>query len=765
MSKSNPIWRVYTFTTVISVIATVVMVFVRWEDIKREARTDLIYTNSIVTRSIQSVLNKNEVLLKILGERMVELGNIQNSDKAIELINGILLNNPELAGIGLADPSGQLLITSFNIDRNKLPNLLNNPNTADSFKKALISDGMVMGRTYFMKAMNKWVIPLRYRITDNSGKVIVVMTTGLKLDYEKNLWSTSYLQEDVQLLVYKDDFFRQYVSNINLKDYSYWYKSPLSKERYNLFVKSLEEHTGLSLNDLKLSGGVTSLILPDHVGNDFLQVFNYDPVYGHYTFVNLPLKVLYLRMMTPVGWLLGLLLVFNIALYRIFQSNIRLHDKTKRRLKYQATHDLLTSLPNRRYLIDVFSGWQKKFNNNFCVMFIDLNNFKACNDIHGHSIGDAILKVVAHRINEIFANCLNIHQSGDEFIILMPLESVEDVKPRCIEFINKLDEPIHVGELEFSLSANIGIVHAPEHGTEIEQLLRKADMAMFEAKRLQTNLYTYSSGLEEQRERIVLIETELSNALERNEFYLAYQPQLDANSYKVIGVEALLRWESPVLGFVPPDEFIPIAESTGDIHKIGQYVFETAIKEIHDICQSIGEQVVHKKPTDEKFRLSINVSVKQILRDGFMQKMSILKKSPECTELALMLEVTESLFIDEVKKAQLVLNEVQKEDISISLDDFGTGYSSLSILSKLPIQELKIDKSFINDILINQQAKSMIQSIISIGKKLKIPVLAEGVEDIKQAELLTFFGCDVFQGYYFAKPMTKAALIEYLLHD
>jgi EAL domain-containing protein (putative c-di-GMP-specific phosphodiesterase class I) len=321
-----------------------------------------------------------------------------------------------------------------------------------------------------------------------------------------------------------------------------------------------------------------------------------------------------------------------------------------------------------------------------------------------------------------------------------------------------LNETVYVDPLEFSIGACIGISQSPKDGDSLDELLRKADMAMYEAKGSHRDTAFYSEDLELKTKQIADIEKELNHALARNEFFIVYQPQVDALSNTVLGVEALIRWQNPNLGFVPPDKFISVAESTGAIHEIGRYVFETALAECADVCHQV-------KSLPCKLRVSVNVSVLQLLRDDFLPSLKEMAQAFVDKPITIMVEVTESLFIEDLDRAKTVLEQARDLGVYISLDDFGTGYSSLNVLSKLPINELKIDRSFVNDILTDEQDWLLAKSIINLSKSLAIPVVAEGVETKEQAELLAEHGCDVFQGYYFAKPMRKAELVVFLNRD
>ena len=762
MRTYNTLWRTYLFIVGVSLVSASAMIFLEWQHVKQSARTELEYANNIVTRSVQLLLHKDEALLKILGERLIELGPFQQSKDALDLLSNLLEKNPELAGLGLADLSGQLILTSLNIDRQNLPNLLETPETSESFKKAVNTDALVMGRTYYMKALKEWVIPVRYRITDRKGEAVAVMTTGLKLGSRQGLWSQKHLPEHVQLSIYRADLYRQFMGNVEQPDFADWYSQPVPDQLVNRFQKRMEEQAGMDLAEFRAGGKVVTVFFVDGKGERYITAASYDPVYSHYTLTSMPIIMLFNRLLVPASWLLALLVVFNATLYFIFRFNVRLQQEAKRNLEFQAKHDQLTKLPNRRYLLDEFSRWQKRHNGKFAVLFIDIDNFKASNDLHGHSVGDRILCKVADRINSAFTQSLNIRQGGDEFIILTKEIQDDDLLALCRQFMARLKQLIVVDGLEFSIRASIGIACAPVDGNKVDELLRKADMAMYEAKRLQCDIYVYSKNLEQRTERAACIEKELNHALQRNEFFLVYQPQVDASNRTVVGVEALLRWKNPSLGMVPPDEFIEVAESTGLIHDIGRYVFDTALNEFLDVYRILQEKTGSRAQLAEKPRLSVNVSVRQLLSDGFLDSLRLIVGRHDCAAINLMIEVTESLFIEDLDMARAILEEIEKFGIGISLDDFGTGYSSLSVLSKLPIDELKIDKEFVRDILTDDQDWLLIQSLISLSQSLGIPVLAEGVESGEQASMLAQHGCDLFQGYYFAKPMDKAALVDFL---
>lgn len=261
----------------------------------------------------------------------------------------------------------------------------------------------------------------------------------------------------------------------------------------------------------------------------------------------------------------------------------------------------------------------------------------------------------------------------------------------------------------------------------------------------------YSDRLQEISNERARIEEALQNALENKEMYMVYQPQIDAQSGEVIGVEALIRWVHPTLGMVSPEKFIPVAESSGLIDTIGDYVVDTVLREFKEI-----------RSRSRSLRVSINVSIRQLLRSDFRSYLKSKSTEYDVSPSNLVIEITESLFIEDLDQIDVLLSRIKDDGYTISLDDFGTGYSSLSVLRKLPIDEVKIDKSFVHDILTDSQDIALIKSIIGIGQSLNIPTLAEGVEELEQVVLLELYGCELFQGYFFAKPMDLRSLEYYL---
>lgn len=753
--KNQALWRTYLFVVFFSIVVTASFLYAEWQEIKDHAGIEQSYANNLVSHSMESLLQKNSNLLKVLGERFVELvgeGEIAQVQKSM---NQVLRVNTELIGLGLVDVNGQLIVSTFKHMPSQVPNLLTKAETKDTFRKTLESSKLVMGRTYYFQALNSWVIPIRLRVLDSEGQVAAVVVAGFKLGASHGLWSRENLPKHLALTVVRGDYYRQYVSYIDENEYQDWYGSAVESKFVEYVDNLFKVQAGVGIKALRAGDKLVSAIVPNKRGELNFASISYDPVFEHFTIVSTRLDLLYDKFWYTLSWVLSAFILFNIGLFIIFRLNIRLHLQTEQSLHHQIEHDPLTKLPNRRFLTQNFESWANKYSQGFSLLYIDLNNFKSSNDLHGHSVGDQILCEVASRTTEHFQDCMCIRQGGDEFIILTGMRDKGELNKLCKAYLEVLRNPVSLEHLEFSIKASIGVAISPFDGKVLDELQRKADMAMYEAKQKQSDICFYSVGMEEKTKRAADIEKELLNALEKGEMCVVYQPQVDSQSQKVLGVEALVRWQSDVLGFVPPDQFISVAEATGVIHELGEFVLKTALDECLDACKQ-------SQHAPFKLRVSVNVSVRQLLNEDFVPMIKQLVERYDGEALTLMIEVTESLFIEDLDKAKDVLNQVSLLGVYTSLDDFGTGYSSLSVLSKLPINELKIDRSFVNDILIDEQDWLLAKSIINLSKSLSIPVVAEGVETKEQADILAANGCDVFQGYYFAKPMSKNELVSFL---
>jgi len=447
--------------------------------------------------------------------------------------------------------------------------------------------------------------------------------------------------------------------------------------------------------------------------------------------------------------------VLDITLYH---ETLQELGEQKEKLFFQANHDTLTGMPNRSLFLDrlrhALSRREAK-GKHTAVLFLDLDHFKEINDTMGHFVGDKVLIEVSKRLADVLRQDDTIARlGGDEFtIILEQIVNPFEVGEVAQKLIASLSEPIVVNEQMYYVTVSIGIAIAPDDASKAEDLLKYADSAMYKAKENGRNTYEYyTSDLSERAFERLLLESNIRKAIKEKEFVLFYQPQIDAKSKKIIGFEALIRWNHPQMGMVSPAKFIPLAEETGHIIAIGRWVLMQAMKDIAYLKTSC---LTCK-------RISVNVSVKQIQDSDFVESVKELILESGCNPRDIELEVTEGYIMDEPEKAILTLNELHNLGFALAIDDFGTGYSSLAYLKRFPIQKLKIDQSFVRDIPGDEDDESIVKAVILIAESMKLDVIAEGVENTEQEDFLMEHGCFLIQGFLYARPMPLDELNDFL---
>jgi diguanylate cyclase (GGDEF)-like protein/PAS domain S-box-containing protein len=429
------------------------------------------------------------------------------------------------------------------------------------------------------------------------------------------------------------------------------------------------------------------------------------------------------------------------------------------RIQFMATHDALTGLPNRTLLNDRLSQavlYAQRYDRWVTVLFVDLDNFKFINDSLGHNAGDELLKTIAKRMvscNRAIDTVVRI--GGDEFVIVLfdQPKDVDAISETVRRIQSAIAEPVRLEGHDLRVTSSIGVANYPDNGVDANTLLANADAALYRAKDFgRDNFQFYTSELNTKIHGRFLLQEELRNAVARSEFILHYQPQVDLRTGRLFALEALVRWNHPKLGMVPPIKFIPMAEETGLIMPIGDWVLREACRQ-NKAWQDAGLPPV---------TVSVNVSARQFRERNLVARVAGVLKGSGLDAKHLELEVTESLIMQDVDLAVSTMAELRRLGVQLSIDDFGTGYSSLSALKSFPVSRLKIDKSFIDGLLADENDRAVANAIISLGRTLNLRVIAEGVETEAQAALLRNINCDEMQGYLFSKPR-PASEIEDLL--
>jgi two-component system CheB/CheR fusion protein len=429
-------------------------------------------------------------------------------------------------------------------------------------------------------------------------------------------------------------------------------------------------------------------------------------------------------------------------------SDISVAKESQRRIEFLATHDPLTHLPNRTLFNDrllVALNKARRHNHKIAVLFVDLDNFKLVNDTLGHEAGDKLVTLVAERLQEcVRASDTVARLGGDEFAVLLEESDQNDINQSARRMIRLLAESMLIDGHEIFISASIGISVFPGDGDNPAALLKNADMAMYRAKEMGRNNYQFFSkemrqAVEERHD----FENGLRRALERQEFFLVYQPQVNLADNALVGMEALIRWQHPEQGLVSPDRFIPVAESCGLIDRIGEWVLQTAIRQILDwqrrgLCPP---------------RVSVNLSPRHFRKTHVPSLIRRYIASYKFDPILLCVEFTESTLLDDSDHTLAMLRDLRKLGVRLSVDDFGTGYSSLSYMRRYPIDEIKIDRGFVRDIASDPEARAIALAILAMARALGLQVVAEGIEEAVQFDVLRENGCEIGQGYYYAKPL------------
>ena len=448
----------------------------------------------------------------------------------------------------------------------------------------------------------------------------------------------------------------------------------------------------------------------------------------------------------------------NITNYISLFSDITKIKDSKSKIEYLSHHDALTDLPNRLLLNARLNKSIEKANEecqSLAVLFLDIDNFKIINDSYGHTIGDKIIKLVSKRLQKnIRKNDTIARIGGDEFIIVIEdIQEQKNVQKIVNKILKDFIEPIKLQEYLFDTTISIGVSLFPQHGLNYEDLIKHADTAMYCAKDSGKNqVQFYKDEMTSDIFKKIMIKQEIKDALQNNEFEVYFQPQIDIKTKKLIGAEALVRWNHQYLGLIPPDQFIPSAEETKLIIPLGEYVLEKSIKfmkKLHDL-NILKDGVI-----------AINVSGEQIKHSNIIETIIKSLKQNQLEPKFVEIEVTETFIMQDVNKSIKLFKEIKDIGLKLAIDDFGTGYSSLNYLKQFPIDKLKIDKSFIDELPFNQKDIAIAKTIIALAKGLNLKTIAEGVENNKQADFLKKEGCDEIQGWLYSKALNENAFINF----
>jgi len=685
---------------------------------------------------------------------------------AAELVNEVDNNYDSIYGLGLVSTSGQAVaISGFNKEDydagvyKKWPNLRTDIMTDDEWAN-MYHGNVVIGRTYYAEAIHQWIIPIRILVAYNNNLIIV--TSGIAIGTDDTVASSIYDKAEPALdnsitYFYRNDKYLQFAT---LSD------RPLS-EIYNAPFVNAKPKTREYNKLVQIKCSVTA--------NHVYAVITYNEEFDMHTVVTLPGSSI-----TKIYWdRYSFILIFYVLMiisagfaWLFITSLVKSHHTI---LSKQANFDSLTQLPNRANLNKELTNRLQHAKNTNTIMglfFIDLDDFKQINDTYNHIVGDKLLIEVAKRFKDILrSDDFVARLGGDEFVVITSdfgnnRRTSVDVKKIADQIHAATTEKIDLGDMHLYSNSSIGISIYPIHAKTESELLRTADMAMYQSKREGKNRYTiYTKDVESTAKRDFELRQELRKAIiddNCEEFYILYQPQVKVKTKLMVGFEALVRWNNDKFPTVGPDEFIPIVEEMRLIDELGDFILNNSLKEWTEYrdqyCTQCNEH-------DHAAKIAINMSTLQFHRPNQVQYIKDILKQYNMEPGELEIEMTESALIDEFKEFD-VIEELAEYGINVSIDDFGTGYSSLKKLNTMPFNCIKIDKSFIDQIGTDIKGESLIHTILLLGNKLGVNIVAEGVETIEQCDYLIQHDQDIIiQGYIFSQPVPMSAIKELCMQN
>ena len=745
------IWTLYFLIVIVGVALLGVSLQQRWQETLSDETAHQLSRAELISQSVHSLFRTQELVLDVVGRELLDSGEPLEERREMPLLDSILSVNPALVGFGLARPDGTLVRISTNMDTSRLPNLLENPSTAEGFRQALESDVMVVGRTYYMDALGAWLIPIRKALRADDGSVVAVMTAGLEIGAEGSVLGQDLHDgpEDSVILFREADKYVQVMSREGATPERYS-ALQINEERLSAQRRDFEERTGKTMADIMASPEAVYFHMTRDQ-RDYLTAATFDARYQIWTVSETRFAPLYRDFMgTLVTYVIGFVLGAWL-LYLLFRVIDRAEGERREELLYRARHDDLTGLLNRAGLLDRLEGRLSQARP-FSLVVINIDNFSGINDRFGLEYGDHTLVEFGQRLERLAERHDDLARLGsDEFAIVTPNTNIPSLTDACRALVEDLAQIFEVGRLRLQVGASVGVARYPEDGDSLSKLIRSAHLALYEAKQSRNAVCVYKAEMETAYLRRLNVEQRLRYGLASHALYMVYQPQVN-DAGETIGLEALVRWQDEELGFVSPAEFVDVAEKSGLMIPLGNFVLDTSLREFRQLIDKV------QLPLD----LAINISVIQFCQPGFVDTVLNALKTHDVSPSSLVLEITETLFMGNFGQVLQTICDLRSHGIRLAMDDFGTGYSSLSLLRQLPLDELKIDKSFVDGIVEDEKVANMVRSIVAIARSHNMSLIAEGVEEQAQAQALIKMGCLRFQGYCFSRPVAMADIRQML---
>lgn len=743
--------KYYLAPLLIVIAIFTLFLFFNYRDIENNAFLRNTSHNHLFASNVQSHLHEIDLTLNTLAYSLLETENLSNTNE--NAIQKGMDQAPHFLGILLFTTGSDTLFLYDQQGRTTTPSAPSESLQQD-MEVALKVDHMVAGDIYYSNTFEQWVIPFHKAFADSRGGATRVLSVIKPLNEILHQWGSTTSQLSQRSTIIKDNGHSIYSNVLEPEQYSSALGEDIPVHFFKNHVQAMAKTLSLShqSNPGKFDTSFEfETVHPRSLDPCYLSI-TYNKTYKLWILSYLPMSEIKDEFLSASLYRLPFYLS-ALILVIIFLTRINKKERQKNsRLRHLALHDSLTDIYNRSALSSIFSQWAQENPDGFYLLHLDLDHFKSTNDNFGHSFGNQVLIEVSKRLKSIKPQSSDIvRYAGDEFSIFLKTPHEITIKDICQNLIKSLSQPYHIGTMTAYIGCSIGVSHFPDNGETHEDLITAADLALQKAKEKKNCYLFFSEQMQQEIARKSLLERDLRSAIQNDELFMLFQPQVDSQG-TVFGAEALIRWVHPQLGSIGPDEFIGIAESTGLMPELGKFILKQSCQDFSEVKSQLG-------PRGEDLTLSINISVQQLFEKKFQKDLFSTLSKFHIKKENIVLEITESIFIDELDYTLPLLESTRLAGINISLDDFGTGYSSLSMLRTLPLDELKIDKAFINNINTEEQDIEMVRSIISMGQIMGLSIVAEGVEDIAQVELLESINCTTFQGYYFSKPLNKNELI------
>jgi len=712
-----------------------------WSREEQDIKDNLVILSGFLASASQSFFDDLGNGLEPLGQLIDQSELLRGPETARSHLLSFQTLHPEIAAMALFSPNGEMLLNTAVAAGQPLPDFRKDPAYITQLMADMDRTGRyTVGRPEFGKAIGVWRFAFRHTVRDKSGVTRFLVQAAIPLDRDTTFLHKLPVPPASFIGLLREDGYQQARWPVHAGNDIY------SKLSEGPAAKMIAANPALKSG---VFGGVSPWSAQE---GQRVGAFTRLERTGMYAYVSVPEAYItqqWWRHNAPIILSLGIgLVIFSISAYRVTQRE-RSHS---RELLDQARHDSLTGLPNRAAIDDIVRNAIKSAhaqNRQLGVLFIDLDRFKNINDAYGHVVGDQLIIAASKAIQAILRGGDALGRfGGDEFMILLHGCNVEAAATITERLLNAFQIPLDVGSRALQITPSIGIAIYPDHGTDIETLTKHADTAMHEAKRKGGSSFAvYASELGDKVRRRLETEHQLRDAIKNNEFRLVYQPIVDMSNGHMVGVEALLRWQTADGKFHPPLEFIGIAEDSGLIIPIGEWVLRTA-------CAQLKTWTV----AGHDLWVAVNLSVRQFQDPHLEEKVATALSDSGIEAARLELEITESAAMHDPEMSVRTLGRLKGMGLRLAIDDFGTGYSSLSYLKRIPADKIKIDKSFVDGVNVEVDDTAIVRTILALVAALEKTSLAEGIETREQFHALRAMGCQYGQGYWMSRPIDPVAI-------